>query len=182
MGDGCARFFFLVIQSSSPPPFEPPSTPSRPSAAPSRRARARRGRKGSPSRLAIQIEEEKRTRDGPSLFPLPAPRCAPQPSKDCSVRVPCRCAVQSHTSRFYRGLEVSCTPGRGAHLLNSEAVTATCNNRVALASLVSLLKLVPVRPSGGIDILDKVGTGSEGRVPEGWAVVLAELGGYCRRY
>ena len=57
---------------------------------------------------------------------------------------------------------------------------ATRWNRVALASSVSLVKLVSVRPSGGVDILDKAGTGPED-VPEGQAVA-AELGGYGRRY
>ena len=78
----------LFIQSSPPPQPTPPRTPNSPSAAPTRLARARRGRGGCPSRLAIQNEEEDRTRDGPSLFPLPAPRCAPQPSMDCSLERP----------------------------------------------------------------------------------------------
>ena len=51
---------------------------------------------------------------------------------------------------------------------------------MALASSVSLVKLVSVRPSGGVDILDKAGTGPED-VPEGQAVA-AELGGYGWRY
>ena len=78
----------LFIQSSPPPQPTPPRTPNNPNAAPTRLARARRGRRGCPSRLAIQNEEEDRTRDGPSLFPLPAPRCAPQPSMDCSLERP----------------------------------------------------------------------------------------------
>ena len=64
----------FIYPKLSPPQPTPPRTPSNPSAAPTRLARARRGRRGCPSRLAIQKDEEDRTRDGPSLFPLPAPR------------------------------------------------------------------------------------------------------------
>ena len=51
----------------------------------------------------------------------------------------------------------------GAYSCESEVAAATRWNRVALASSVSLVKLVSVRPSGGVDILDKAGTGPEGR-------------------
>ena len=68
----------------------------------------------------------------------------------------------------------------GAYSCGSEVAAATRWNRVALASSVSLVKLVSVRPSGGVDILDKAGTGPED-VPEGQAVA-AELGGYGWRY
>ena len=64
----------------------------------------------------------------------------------------------------------------GAYSCESEVAAATRWNRVALASSVSLLKLVSVRPSGGVDILDKAGTGPED-IPEG-QIVAAELGGY----
>ena len=68
----------------------------------------------------------------------------------------------------------------GAYSCESEVAAATRWNRVALASSVSLLKLVSVRPSGGVDILDKAGTGPED-IPEG-QTVAAELGGYGRGY
>ena len=51
----------------------------------------------------------------------------------------------------------------GAYSCESEVAAATRWNRVALASSVSLLKLVSVRPSRGVDILDKAGTGPEDR-------------------
>ena len=43
----------------------------------------------------------------------------------------------------------------GAYSCEFEVAAATRWNRVALASSVSLVKLVSVRPSGGVDILDK---------------------------
>ena len=63
----------------------------------------------------------------------------------------------------------------GAYSCESEVAAATRWNRVALASSVSLVKLVSVRPSGGVDILDKAGAGPED-VPEGQATHKWEKG------